>query len=282
MLQSVQPVPCAAPAFLGDLSLPVPNPLPRLLAGEDLPSEDAEHLFERLVLGKLEPAEIAGMLIALRMKGETAEEMIGAARALSTAATVERPRSFRHCAAPAATVLDDQCRPTAFFAAAAACDRQARQSQRQLALRSAEARGVGRAARVAPAAARRSLDDSWLCLLFAPATPVMSLLAGPSAAVCATVITARPAQSARRVAELASPMLRFCAGSPSLVRDGGRKALVLPRGGPDEIALQAETRASDGDGAVEDPHHPEDAGCRARRERLTGAIHRDAARGGPC
>ena len=46
---------------------PVPNPLPRLLAGEDLPSEDAEHLFGRLVLGKLEPAEIAGMLIALRM-----------------------------------------------------------------------------------------------------------------------------------------------------------------------------------------------------------------------
>jgi prepilin-type N-terminal cleavage/methylation domain-containing protein len=40
--------------------------------------DDAEHLFERLVLGKLEPAEIAGMLIALRMKGETAEEMIGA------------------------------------------------------------------------------------------------------------------------------------------------------------------------------------------------------------
>ena len=41
-----------------------------------------QHLFERLVLGKLEPAEIAGMLIALRMKGETAEEMIGAAHAL--------------------------------------------------------------------------------------------------------------------------------------------------------------------------------------------------------
>ena len=71
---------------------PVPNPLPRLLSGEDLPIDDAEHLFERLVLGKLEPAEIAGMLIALRMKGETAEEMIGAARALSAAAEpFERP-----------------------------------------------------------------------------------------------------------------------------------------------------------------------------------------------
>src|SRR5690348_3898739 len=65
---------------------PVPNPLPKLLSGEDLPSDDSEHLFERLVLGKLEPAEIAGMLIALRMKGETADEMIGAARALSGAA----------------------------------------------------------------------------------------------------------------------------------------------------------------------------------------------------
>ena len=71
---------------------PVPNPLPKLLSGEDLIADDSQHLFERLVLGKLEPAEIAGMLIALRMKGETAEEMIGAAHALSAAATpFERP-----------------------------------------------------------------------------------------------------------------------------------------------------------------------------------------------
>ena len=41
--------------------VPVPNPLPKLLAGEDLSQEDSAHLFERLVLGRLEPAEIAGM-----------------------------------------------------------------------------------------------------------------------------------------------------------------------------------------------------------------------------
>ena len=68
------------------------NPLPKLLSGEDLIATDAQHLFERLVLGKLEPGEIGGMLIALRMKGETAEEMIGAAHALSAAATpFDRP-----------------------------------------------------------------------------------------------------------------------------------------------------------------------------------------------
>src|SRR5438045_3526603 len=79
-------VPSVHPMSKHDPLQPVPNPLPKLLSGEDLPIEDSEHLFERLVLGKLEPAEIAGMLIALRMKGETAEEMIGAAQALSSAA----------------------------------------------------------------------------------------------------------------------------------------------------------------------------------------------------
>jgi len=40
---------------------PVPNPLPRLLSGDDLSSDDSQHLFERLVLGRLEPAAtIAG------------------------------------------------------------------------------------------------------------------------------------------------------------------------------------------------------------------------------
>ena len=50
---------------------------------------DSEHLFERLVVGKLEPAEIAGMLIALRMKGEPRKKCRGG-RALSAAATRSR------------------------------------------------------------------------------------------------------------------------------------------------------------------------------------------------
>src|SRR5688500_1473656 len=78
-LQAAQPV---LPPALG----PVPNPLPRLLSGEDLSADDSLQLFERLVLGRLEPAEIAAMLIALRMKGETAAELTGAARALLAAA----------------------------------------------------------------------------------------------------------------------------------------------------------------------------------------------------
>ena len=87
---TAEPV-AAAPASL-PADVPVPNPLPKLLSGEDLSSDESQHLFERLVLGRLEPAEIAAMLIALRMKGETPEEMIGAARGLFAAALpFERP-----------------------------------------------------------------------------------------------------------------------------------------------------------------------------------------------
>ena len=45
-----------------DPMLPVPNPLPKLLTGEDLPIEDSEHLFDRLVLGKLEQLKASGAI----------------------------------------------------------------------------------------------------------------------------------------------------------------------------------------------------------------------------
>ena len=89
------------------MDAPVPNPLPSFSPARTCRSRIREHLFERLVLGRLEPAEIAGMLIALRMKGETAEEMIGAARALSAAALCRssgRTICSPIAAAPAATV----------------------------------------------------------------------------------------------------------------------------------------------------------------------------------
>ena len=105
------------------LDLPVPNPLPSLLSGDDLSSDDSQHLFERLVLGRLEPAEIAGMLIALRMKGETTEEMIGAARALSAAAEpFDRPDYlFADCCGTGGdgSGLINVSTATAFVAAAA-------------------------------------------------------------------------------------------------------------------------------------------------------------------
>ncbi len=234
---------------------PVPNPLPKLLAGEDLISADAEHLFERLVIGKLEPAEIAGMLIALRMKGETAEEMIGAARALSAAALpFERPDYlFADCCGTGGdgSGLINVSTATAFVAAACGLPI-AKHGNRSVSSRCGSAdvlEALGAKIDIAPGKARTMLDNIGVCFLFAPAyhpgmkhaalvrrqlsvRTVMNLL-GPC------INPARPSVQLLGVAD--PKMLRRIAQTLDAV--GVEQALVVHGSGLDEVALHGETRA---------------------------------------
>ena len=50
-----------------------------LLDGDDLDRESARDLFSRIVEGSLPEPLMAAAFVALRIKGETAEELIGAA-----------------------------------------------------------------------------------------------------------------------------------------------------------------------------------------------------------
>src|SRR3954470_2692198 len=59
--------------------------LQRLYDGRDIDAAQAEELFSALVAGELDDVSIGAMLIALRLKGETADELAGAARALRAA-----------------------------------------------------------------------------------------------------------------------------------------------------------------------------------------------------
>jgi anthranilate phosphoribosyltransferase len=61
-----------------------------LLAGSDLTAADAGWAMDQLVLGEVSPAQISGFLIALRAKGETAEEIAGLASVLRSHATPVR------------------------------------------------------------------------------------------------------------------------------------------------------------------------------------------------
>ena len=244
----------AAPTAVVDLG-PVPNPLPKLLTGEDLPSEDARHLFERLVLGKLEPAEIAGMLIALRMKGETAEEMIGAARALSAAALpFDRPDYlYADCCGTGGDGSGLINVSTAAGFVAVACGLPiAKHGNRSISSKCGSAdvlEQLGARIDVEPAIARRLLDQTGFCFLFAPAyhpgmkhaalvrrqlsvRTVMNLL-GPC------INPARPPVQLLGVAD--PKMLRRVAQTLAAV--GVREALVVHGSGLDEIALHGETRA---------------------------------------
>ena len=294
MLTAVQSRQSDTRAVPDQPSLPVPNPLPKLLAGEDLPSDDAEHLFERLVIGKLEPAEIAGMLIALRMKGETAEEMIGAARALSSAALpFERPDYlYADCCGTGGdgSGLINVSTATAFVAVACGLPI-AKHGNRSVSSRCGSAdvlEAVGANIELSPERARTLLDETGFCFLFAPAyhpgmkhaalvrrqlqvRTVMNLL-GPC------INPARPPVQLLGVAD--PKMLRRIA--ETLDAMGVEKALVVHGAGLDEVALHGETRAIRlSGGAMEELQiTPEDAGLeRAPLKVVTGGdVEENAAR----
>jgi anthranilate phosphoribosyltransferase len=284
-----QPIAERAPAALAPTppieDHPVPNPLPKLLSGEDLPIDDAEHLFERLVLGRLEPAEIAGMLIALRMKGETAEEMIGAAHALSAAALpFDRPDYlFADCCGTGGdgSGLINVSTATGFVAAAAGLPiaKHGNRSVSSLCGSADVLEAVGAKIDGPPDKARAMLNELGFCFLFAPAyhpgmkhaalvrrqlsvRTVMNLL-GPC------INPARPPVQLLGVAD--PKMLRRIAQTLDAV--GVHRALVVHGAGLDEVALHGETRAIRLlDGAMEEIEIvPEDAGIeRAALKVVTG------------
>ncbi len=53
--------------------------------GEEVPGEVLEAAFGEIMDGKASPVEIAALLVALRVKGETVTEIVAAAKAATTA-----------------------------------------------------------------------------------------------------------------------------------------------------------------------------------------------------
>ena len=63
-----------------------------LLEGRNLTQPEAEAVMEQIMTGQATPAQIGGFLIALRLKGETADEVTGLARAMRRNAVSVHPR----------------------------------------------------------------------------------------------------------------------------------------------------------------------------------------------
>jgi anthranilate phosphoribosyltransferase len=66
--------------------------LQQLLDGRDLSREDARAVMDAIMRGETTPAQIGGFLIALRVKGETADEIAGCAEAMREHVLAVRPR----------------------------------------------------------------------------------------------------------------------------------------------------------------------------------------------
>src|ERR1700684_4158382 len=61
--------------------------LHRVTQGQSLAREEAREVMAEVLAGRCSDAQIAALLVALRMKGETVEEIVGFAEAIRAAAT---------------------------------------------------------------------------------------------------------------------------------------------------------------------------------------------------
>jgi len=99
--------------------------LNRLISATDLSETEMQSVMQSIMTGEATPAQIAGILVALRMKGETVEEITGAAkvmRELSTKVDVSCEHLVDTCGTGGGgknTFNISTC--TAFVAAAAGC-----------------------------------------------------------------------------------------------------------------------------------------------------------------
>jgi anthranilate phosphoribosyltransferase len=148
--------------------------LSRLLDGGDLTRGEMEELFGRLMDGLIPDAVKAALLVALRMKGETAPEIAGAAAAMRERA-VKIPHHRERVVDTCGTGGDQRgtfnISTAAALVAAAAGVPVAKHGNRSVSSRSGSAdvlAALGVDIEVSPAVAGRALDEVGIAFLFAP------------------------------------------------------------------------------------------------------------------
>ena len=155
------------------------------VAARDLTEQQAAAVMEEIMSGEATPAQLAAFLTALRLKGETVDEIVGMAR-------VMRAKSCRVvCEGP----LLDTCgtggdasgtfnvSTAAAFVAAAAGARVAKHGNRAMSSRCGSAdvlEALGAKIELSPEGASSCLRETGFCFMFAPGFhPAMRFAAGP-------------------------------------------------------------------------------------------------------
>lgn len=81
----VHPIPEPMTSADADTAPTFTEIIARLSAGEDLSADDARSAFDEVMAGRASPAQMAGLLVGLRTKGEAPAEVAGGVRALREA-----------------------------------------------------------------------------------------------------------------------------------------------------------------------------------------------------
>src|ERR687885_2168815 len=152
----------------------IQHALQQLLDGRDLSRDDARAVMDGIMRGDATPAQIGGFLMALRVKGETADEIAGCAEAMRAHVLPVRPQ--RDDLVDTAGTGGDRARTiniltAAALVAAAAGAGVAKHGNRAVSSASGSAdvlEALGFNLELEPARIARSIDELGFGFLFAP------------------------------------------------------------------------------------------------------------------
>jgi anthranilate phosphoribosyltransferase len=160
------------------MSQPSPGPLERsihaLANGESLSETHAAEVFGVIMRGEATAAQVGGLLMALRVKGETADEVAGAARALREAmirVDIEAPHLVDTAGTGGGAVTTFNISTGAALVAAGAGATVAKHGNRSYTSRCGSAdvlEALGVSVKLDAAAAARALREARVAFLFAP------------------------------------------------------------------------------------------------------------------
>jgi anthranilate phosphoribosyltransferase len=266
----------------------------KLQRRQDLTVEEAAAAMTEIMDGRAVPAQIAGLLIALAMKGERPSEVVGLARVMRAKATpLSAPPGevFDTCGTGGDRAHTFNVSTVAALVVAACGVRVAKHGNRSVSSRCGsadlfEALGVNITA--PPAAVERCLHSAGIAFFFAPTFHPSMRHAGPTRKELG-VRTAfnllgpltNPAGAARQLVGVPRPELTELVARSLGLLGSARAWVVHGADGLDEISTTGYTKISEyRDGAVNTFYlHPADVGLpKASPESLRGGDAADNAR----
>ena len=263
-----------------------------LIGQQDLTMEQASQVMEEIMTGEATPAQFGAFVTALRIKGETADEIAGMARVMR-----EKAHQVHYSEA-----LVDTCgtggdasgsfnvSTAAAFVAAAAGLKVAKHGNRAMTSQCGSAdvlEALGVKIELTPDQVRRCLDEAGIGFMFAPAFhPAMRFAAGPRREIGIRTVfnilgpLTNPAGATHQVLGVADPAIARKMAEV-LQRLGSKHALVVHGAdGLDELSISGPTQVWEviGGGVKEYAVSPEDAGLqKAPREAIRGGTAQENA-----
>lgn len=230
----------------------------RLIEGRHLSREEARGVMQAIMNGESTPAQIGSLLTALRIKGETVEEITGFAEAMRGASSrihTETQKLLDTCGTGGSGIHKINVSTTAAIVAASVSVRVAKHGNRSASGRSGSAdvlEALGVNIQLDASQAKRCLDDIGICFMFSQLYhPSMKHAAGPRKELGIRTVfnmlgpLTNPAGADRQVLGIYDDS-KTSTIAEVLRELGSKRALVVSsQEGLDEISISSPTRVSE-------------------------------------